>query len=82
MSFSRNPYLPLAAAGFGLIGTGFGLNAIFRPIEALSVFELPAPTLEADRQLVKILSVVYGIRDVFMGPSFSLVSCSNKGFMS
>lgn len=70
MPLSHSPYLPLAAVGFGAISVGFGLNAIVRPMEALSVFEFAPPASAEDRQLVQILSAVYGFKDVFVGACF------------
>ncbi|RDX54656.1 hypothetical protein K466DRAFT_584226 [Polyporus arcularius HHB13444] len=68
MAISRSPILLLAAAAFGTIFVGFGINAILRPAHALTFFEFARPPASAaDRQLVDSLMIIYGARDVFMG---------------
>ncbi|KAF1826184.1 uncharacterized protein K489DRAFT_108944 [Dissoconium aciculare CBS 342.82] len=76
MALSSNSYLPIAAGVFATIFIGFGINAAVNPQSALTFFELqyPTPTSIKDRELlskVKLaldaLSVVYGVRDVFIG---------------
>lgn len=57
----------VAANVFGTIFIGFGVNAIVRPQNALSFFEMDMPTRASDRALVEALLMVYGARDVFMG---------------
>lgn len=64
---SESPLLRIAGSVFGTIAVGFGLNAIYRPENALSFFELDYPTTVTEQSLVDKLLVVYGIRDVFMG---------------
>jgi hypothetical protein len=64
---SQSPSLPIAANVFGTIWIGFGINAILRPISALSFFEFEPPASAADKKLVDSLMVVYGARDIFMG---------------
>jgi len=44
-----------------------GLNAVLRPVIALSYFEFPYPTGAEDAALVNNLLAVYGVRDIFMG---------------
>jgi hypothetical protein len=64
---SQSSSLPIAANVFGTIFISFGINAILRPISALSFFEFKPPTSAADKKLVDSLMVVYGARDIFMG---------------
>lgn len=59
--------LRVVGSVFGTMSIGFGLNAILRPENALSFFELDYPTTVAEKSLVDKLLVVYGVRDVFMG---------------
>lgn len=54
---------------FGTIFIAFGINAILRPSNALTFFELPYPSSVSDKVLVDALLAVYGIRDIFMGIS-------------
>lgn len=67
MAISTSPLLTPLALLFGTIWVGFGLNAIFYPRRALSVFEFDLPVSTADQQLVDALIVLYGARDLFMG---------------
>ena len=64
---SASPYLPIAASVFGTITVGFGINALLRPTNALTFFEMDPPAGAADKQLVEALMIVYGVRDIFMG---------------
>ena len=64
---SQSPVLRIASTVFGTTFIGFGLNAILRPENALSFFELDYPTTVAEQSLVDKLLIVYGARDVFMG---------------
>lgn len=64
---SQSPILRIASTVFGTIFVGFGLNAILRPENALSFFELDYPTTLAEKTLADKLLIVYGARDVFMG---------------
>jgi len=64
---SQSTALSIAANIFGVIFIGFGLNAVLRPIEALTFFEFDVSALPADRKVVESLSIVYGVRDIFMG---------------
>lgn len=59
--------LKVAAYAFATIFTGFGINAIARPANALTFFEFSPPVTTADREMVDSLMVVYGARDIFMG---------------
>jgi hypothetical protein len=60
-------YLHIAATAFATIFVGFGINAIVRPDNALSFFEMPMPLGATDKKLVNNLLAVYGVRDIFMG---------------
>lgn len=64
---SQSHYLTLAATTFATIFTGFGINAILRPSNALTFFELSPPSSTADQNFVEALMIVYGARDIFMG---------------
>ena len=60
--------LRLISTVFGTIFIGFGINAVLRPSNALTFFELYPPTEgTAEQSLVDALLIVYGVRDVFMG---------------
>ena len=63
----QNRILRITPTIFGTIFIAFGINALLNPASALSFFELPYPTLPAQKQLVDVLLAVYGVRDVFMG---------------
>lgn len=64
---SQSPLLTLAATALGTIAIGFGLNAIFRPQNALTFFEFQELATGTDKRLVDGLMYVYGVRDIFMG---------------
>jgi hypothetical protein len=50
------------------IFTGFGINAMLNPINALTFFEFQPPVSStADKEMVDSLMVIYGARDIFMG---------------
>jgi hypothetical protein len=72
---SQSTALFIATNVFGIIFIGFGINAILRPIEALTFFEFDVPTLPAERKVVESLSIVYGVRDIFMGVAINIVAC-------
>lgn len=67
MASSRTTALKVAAYAFATIFTGFGINAILRPANALTFFEFAPPAGAAESQMVDSLMVVYGARDIFMG---------------
>ncbi|PQE21981.1 hypothetical protein CJF32_00009952 [Rutstroemia sp. NJR-2017a WRK4] len=52
---------------FGAVPFGYGINAILRPDDALTLFKLEPPALPADKALVNSLIAIYGIRNLFMG---------------
>ena len=64
---SQSPFLSIAASVFATIFVGFGINAILRPDNALTFFEMKPPTSPTDKNMVDTLMVVYGARDIFMG---------------
>ncbi|KAL4988010.1 hypothetical protein BDW68DRAFT_101130 [Aspergillus falconensis] len=74
MPISQHPALSIGANAFALIAIGFGVNALLRPAHALSFFEWELPASPAERQLVKGLSYVYGVRDIFWGLSFYIAN--------
>ncbi|TVY84212.1 hypothetical protein LSUE1_G001106 [Lachnellula suecica] len=67
LSHSRN--LLTATSIFGTIFIAGGLNAIFRPGPALEFFDLNAAAAVSDQSLVDTLMLVYGVRDIFIGPA-------------
>lgn len=66
-AFSQSPSLRIAANVIATIFVGFGINAIFRPRNALTFFEFQPPSSAADKKMVDSLMTVYGARDIFMG---------------
>ena len=77
MMLSTLPYLELAASFYATIFIGFGILAFVNPAKALSFFELPYPQIPPKsatkvgsaeaKKTVDCLSVVYGVRDIYMG---------------
>ncbi len=67
MALSESSSVRLAAHAFATIFTAFGVNAILRPANALTFFELARPASPADARVVDSLMAVYGARDIFMG---------------
>ncbi|KAK3302940.1 uncharacterized protein B0T15DRAFT_259503 [Chaetomium strumarium] len=67
MAFSQSSALQLAAHAFATIFTGFGINAILRPTNALTFFEFAPPASPSEAGMVDSLMAVYGVRDIFMG---------------
>ena len=53
---------------------GFGINAILRPENALTFFELEAPTSPSTKSLVKTLMAVYGVKTIFMGVAMHIAA--------
>jgi hypothetical protein len=66
-TLSQSSALSIVANVFGTVSIGFGINAILRPVSALSFFEFQPPASAADSKLVNSLMVVYGVRDIFWG---------------
>lgn len=64
-----SPIPRILSTAFGTVFIVFGFNAILRPENALSFFELDygAFLVTNTQQLAHALLAVYGIRDVFMG---------------
>ena len=67
MAISHSPLLRIAASVGATIAIGFGINAILRPENALTFFELEAPTSPSTKSLVNTLMTVYGVKTIFMG---------------
>jgi hypothetical protein len=67
MPISQSPILLVASQALATVGVGFGINAILRPENALTLFEWDPPTTKADLEVVNSLLAVYGVRDIFMG---------------
>lgn len=63
---SKSVYLRLVSSFFATFFLGYGINAIFRPQNALTVFEFEPPASAADQSLVDGLMVLHGIRNIFM----------------
>ncbi|WVN90648.1 uncharacterized protein L203_105890 [Cryptococcus depauperatus CBS 7841] len=63
---------------FGTIFIGFGINAILRPENALSFFELDYPTTRTEKSIIDSLMIVYGARDVFMGLTLYITAAYNN----
>ncbi|RVX74591.1 hypothetical protein B0A52_01717 [Exophiala mesophila] len=64
---SESNRLLLIAGIFATIWTGFGINALLRPMAAYSIFEFPVPIASADQAVIEGLMLIYGARDLFMG---------------
>ena len=77
MTVSTFPYLELAASFYATIFIGFGFLWFINPPKALSFFELPYPQASSKistkrdsdeaKRTMDAISVVYGVRDIFMG---------------
>lgn len=67
MAISNSPFLRLAASAGAIVAMGFGINAILRPDNALTFFEWAPPASASDKNLVRNLLYIYGVRDIFMG---------------
>ncbi|KAF2161807.1 hypothetical protein M409DRAFT_37497 [Zasmidium cellare ATCC 36951] len=67
MPISQSPMPRFAACFFATLFVGFGVNAMVNPEAALSFFELKYPLLQDQKNIVDVLSMVYGVRDIFMG---------------
>ncbi|PGH18782.1 hypothetical protein AJ79_00195 [Helicocarpus griseus UAMH5409] len=74
MPISQHPGLRIAANVFAAMGIGFGINAFLRPEHALTFFEWEAPTSLPEKQLVRNLLYIYGIRDIFEGLAVIIAS--------
>lgn len=86
MPLSTLPYLDLAACFCATIFIGFGILGFVNAPKALSFFELPYPQGSASKGPTKrgseaefkktmdALSVVYGVRDIFMGAALYAAS--------
>lgn len=70
----KSTTLHTLANAFGTIFIGFGINAILRPANALTFFELARPASAADAAAVDALLAVYGVRDIFMGLAIYVAS--------
>nr|ODN85429.1 hypothetical protein L203_05045 [Cryptococcus depauperatus CBS 7841] len=75
---SQSTTLRLAGTAFGTIFIGFGINAILRPENALSFFELDYPTTRTEKSIIDSLMIVYGARDVFMGLTLYITAAYNN----
>lgn len=67
MPLSNSRYLSGLASIFGTIFIAGGFNAIFRPTNALELFELNAAAAVSDQSLIDSMMLIYGVRDIFMG---------------
>lgn len=75
MPISQSPALRIAASAGATIALGFGINAIFRPESALTMFEWVPPASASAKTLVNNLVVIYGVRDVYMGVVIYIAAC-------
>lgn len=83
---STLPYLEHASCVFATIFVGFGILWFINPELALSFFELPypqstpkAPGSAELKKTMDAISVVYGIRDVFMGAAiYAAALCGTR----
>ena len=74
MVLSNSPYLRITAKVIATIAMGFGINALLRPDNALTVFEWEAPTSPTAKKLVHNLVFLYGVRDIFMGSAIYITA--------
>ena len=66
MPLSESRALYWVSTAYAAILLGFGINALIRPDNALSMFELEPPAATADHNMVNSLMAVYGVRDIYM----------------
>ncbi|KAH7333101.1 hypothetical protein BKA65DRAFT_39760 [Rhexocercosporidium sp. MPI-PUGE-AT-0058] len=81
MPISHSPTLPFLSTLIATIFISFGLNALIRPLHALSFFELyPSSTTPTthDAKLLTALLAIYGIRNIFMGVAISIAAYYSK----
>ena len=89
MQLSTLPYLELPACFFASIFIGFGILWFVNPSHALSFLELSYPQATAKgpaksafaeaKKTMDAFSVVYGIRDVFMGAAiYAAALCGTR----
>jgi hypothetical protein len=64
---SRSPVITAVTCVLAVIRTAFGLDAMLRPRYGLTYFNFQPPTDEAARDMIYSLTIVLGVRDVFMG---------------
>ncbi|CAO1638119.1 unnamed protein product [Parajaminaea phylloscopi] len=67
MPISRSPIISLAAAFFGTVFIGFGVNYILRPYDAFGTFGLPYVSNAADQTIIDSFCKLFGVKDLFMG---------------
>lgn len=89
MMLSALPYLELAASFYATIFVSFGILWFVNPPTALSFFELPYPQrtskspataeLADAKRTMDAISVVYGVRDIFMGAAiYAAALCGTR----
>jgi hypothetical protein len=64
---SQARWIGTAAYVFGTIWVGFGINALVRPDEAITFFEIEAPTVVSSKVFFDVIMAVYATRDIFVG---------------
>jgi hypothetical protein len=64
----------LAAGGLTVLPIGLGINAMFRPQSALSIFQFPLPSTPADQRLALGLFRMYGARNFSMGMAAGIMA--------
>ncbi|KAF2235295.1 hypothetical protein EV356DRAFT_445254 [Viridothelium virens] len=86
---STLPYLEYAASFYATIFIGFGIMWFVNPPMALSFFELPYPQASSKgsaknastdaKKTMDAISVVYGVRDAFMGAAiYAAAFCGTR----
>ncbi len=89
MMLSALPYLELVASFYATIFVSFGVLGFVSPPTALSFFELPYPQstskspatreLADAKRTIDAMSVVYGVRDIFMGAAiYAAALCGTR----
>ena len=64
---SQSSSLPIAASVIGTIFLGFGIKFCLQPSSSIPFFEFKAPTSTPDQKIADALTLLYAVRDIFMG---------------
>ncbi|KAL2694744.1 hypothetical protein Neosp_001330 [[Neocosmospora] mangrovei] len=73
MSLTRDTFIYRGALVIGLLPSFFGLNSLLRPEGSLKSVEFPVPTDPESRKLVFGLMRIYGIRNVVVSFTLTLI---------
>ena len=68
-NLSQSSSLRIAASVIGTIFLGFGIKFSLQPSSSIPFFELDAPTSASDQKIADALTLLYAVRDIFMGVS-------------